>query len=206
MSLIIVLLFALLPQTPLVADVVDRIAETYSSKLKDFSADFVQISQVSSNQRMVKRGHLYLKRGKKMLFEYRNPQEEFYYSDGKFFTKYIPVEEQAVRTPIGKSDDELLQIFQILGNPAWKDQFGVKEELRGAPAGRKIARLTPNRKDIPVVVMEVDEKTFLMYRFEMTFPDGEKNEYQFSNIKTAPIDESIFVFKKPPGVQLIEGK
>jgi len=129
-------------------------------------------------------------------------------SDGKWVTEY-KVGLQAERTPVKKSDDERLQLFQIPWNPEWKKQFSKTEGPRGderpvTPTNR-LVRLTPNKdKELPVILLEVDPATFLIHRFVTTSPDGDTNEFRFTGIKTAPLDKKIFEFKAPPGVEVIE--
>ena len=64
---------------------VNKVSETYG-KLKDLSADFEQIQQDSSNQTAHQRGHVYMKSGKKALFEYTEPKVWSDCSDGKKYT------------------------------------------------------------------------------------------------------------------------
>jgi len=207
MSFLMAVLLSLLPQQPGLPDIVDGVVRTYS-KMNDFSAEFEQTTQDISNQRHTYRGLLYLKSGKKMLLEQTVPDHKFLYSDGKWATDY-KVGLQAERTPVGKTDDERLQLFQIPWNPEWKNQFDPIDEPsneRPTTAGHRLVRLFPKKKDLPVILLEVDPKTFLIHRFRTTSPDGEINEFSFKGIKTTRLDPSIFEFKAPPGVEVIENK
>jgi len=142
-----------------------------------------------------------------MRFEYESPEKWSIYSDGKTYTEYHSEIAQATQKPIGKADDERLQVFQILGtgDMLWKDQFKEWDEPRDAPmvAGHRMIRLIPKRKDVPPVLMEVDERTFLIHRFVLEYTDGERSEFRFRNIRTDKLDNSVFEFKPPSKVEVI---
>jgi outer membrane lipoprotein-sorting protein len=67
-------------------------------------------------------------------------------------------------------------------------------------------KLIPDRKDLPVILLEVDPATYLIHRFVTTTPDGATNEFRFTNLKTAPLAKELFEFKPPPGVEVVEEK
>ncbi len=207
MFLLIALLLMLGPQEPRLDEIVDGIVRTYS-RMNDFSAEFEQTTQDISNQRHTYRGLLYLKSGKRMLFEQTVPEHKYLYSDGKWATTYIPGI-QAEQSPVSKTDDERLQLFQIPWNPEWRNQFSVFEHLvdqKPVTAGYWLVRAIPKKKDLPVILLEVDPTTFLIHRFVTTSPDGETNEFRFKGIKTARLDPSIFVFTAPKGVEVIRNR
>lgn len=174
--------------------------------MNDFSAEFVQTTQDISNQRRTYRGLLYLKSGRRMVYEQWEPERKVIYSDGKRSTDYIPEMKQATVTPLGKADDELFQLFQIPWNPELKKQFDRIEEPREQPitAGHRLVKLIPNRKDVPVILLEVDPATSLIHRFVTTSPDGATNEFRFTKIETKPREQAFFEFKAPQGVDVIE--
>ncbi len=137
MSRFVFALLLLLPQSqPQNLDLeafVNKVSETYG-KLKDLSADFEQIQQDSSNQTAHQWGHVYMKSGKKALFEYTEPKVWSECSDGKKYTKSSPF--QATRTSISKTDGERLALLQIVGSQEsrWKDQFSEKEQTERCAA------------------------------------------------------------------------
>jgi chaperone LolA len=207
MSRFLLALLFVLPQSLRPDEFVNRVSDIYG-RMENFQADFVQISQDFSNRPSRDRGHVYLKRGRKARFDYKEPEERIEYFDGKIFTKYVPIISQARQHPISDEDDERLKIFQIVGNreSPWKDQFGRIETLGGSPLveGDQIVRLVPkNNKDVHAVVMEADPRSFFIHRLVFEYADGQRNEFRFTNIQTTPLDNSVFTFTPPPGVQLV---
>jgi outer membrane lipoprotein-sorting protein len=196
------------PQEPSLTQLVDGVVRTYS-KMNDFSAEFVQTTQDISNQRHTYRGLLYLKSGRKMLYDQQEPEQLKLYSDGKQSTKYTVSQRQAEMTPLGKVEDERFQLFQIPWRPDFKEQFrfeGEKRNEQPVTPGNRLFRAIPKKKDVPVILLEVNPRTFLIQRFVTTSPDGETNEFRFTGIKTTPIDKSIFEFKPPPNVEVIRNR
>jgi outer membrane lipoprotein-sorting protein len=165
--------------------------------------------QKDANRTTRARGHVYLKKGRKARFDYVTPLAKSDYFNGKTHTRYLPDEKNAISEAMGKSEDERLLIFLILGNreSPWKDEFDQKEtETASAMVpGNQVVRLIPNNtKNIRDVIVEVDPATRLIHRFGFTRADKTYTEYIFTNIKTAPLDDSLFQFKAPPDVKVFE--
>ena len=195
-------------QDPSLSEVVDGTVRTYS-KMTDFSAEFVQNTQDISNQRHTYRGLLYLKSGRRMLYDQREPERKILGSDGKVSWEYKVVPKQAEVGPLKKAEDERFQLFQIPWRSDWKDQFtfeGRKFSEQPATPGNYVFRAIPRKKDLPVILLEVNPKTFQIQRFVTTTPDGETNEFRFTGIKTAEIDKTMFELKLPKDVEVIRNR
>jgi outer membrane lipoprotein-sorting protein len=209
MSTLMAVLLLLAPQSPSFPSVVDGVIRTYS-KMNDFSAEFVQTTQDISNQKHTYRGLLYLKSGRRMVYDQRSPELKILYSDGKWSTDYRVVPKQAEMTPLGKAEDERFQLFQIPWNPEWRNQFEQFQDPGGSEqpmkAGNRLILAVPRKKDLPSILLEVDPTTFLIQRFVTKSPDGETNEFRFTGIKTVPLDKTIFEFKAPPGVEVLKNR
>lgn len=190
----------------------DGVSALYG-RMDSLQADFEQI-QKDANRTYALRGHVYLKKGKRARFDYvsRNGQTEqidqIDYFDGTTHTRYEPLQKQARKQPMGRSDDERLLIFLILGNreSPWKNEFQkIERQASGRMPGNQVLKLTPkNQKSIREITVEVSSSTFLIHRFAFTRTDNSYTEYVFTNIKTTPLDESLFKFKAPPDVEIFE--
>ncbi|HET9943491.1 MAG TPA: outer membrane lipoprotein carrier protein LolA [Terriglobia bacterium] len=211
MSRLLLVLFFLLPAPPQGQDlaphvIVERVSDVYG-RLNSLSADFEQITVNRSNRTEHSRGHLYVKTGRRARFDYSSPVQKFEYFDGSRHWEYKPGENQAISTPMGRAEDERLLAFLVLGNreSPWKDQFkefglGGKGTLNAA---NKVVTLTPNNKqNFKELIVEVDPRTFLIHRFAFTRADGARGEYIFRDIKTAPLEDSVFKFTAPPNVNV----
>ena len=69
-------------QTPGLSALVEGVERSFA-QMKDFSADFIQIFEDALNRKHQESGHLYLMRPRMMRWEYKNPEEKLFVSDGK---------------------------------------------------------------------------------------------------------------------------
>jgi len=202
----ILALFLVLPQVLAPSELLDQVSRKYG-RLDSFSADFEQISQDSSNQPVVHRGHVYLKSGRRALFEYSEPQRKSEYFQGKTYTVYYPPPVgQAHQFPMNQADSDLLAIIQVVGNreTPWKNHFSEFRDSPGRQGNSRVLDLKPKNKDLTGVEIEVDPSTFFIDRMVIKTADGQRNEYKFTNIKTAPLADLLFKFVAAPGVEVIK--
>jgi len=209
MPSIILALLLVLPQSLSPREIVDAVSAKYG-RLDSFSADFEQASQEFSNQTHIDRGHVYLKTGRRGRFEYFSAKNELIrvqYFDGKNVTDYNALFHQATQYSMNKADADLLSIIQVVGNreSPWKNQF---ERFTSAPnnKGNSVVQLYPKNKDLSEVMIEVDPNFFIVRLAFTRSADGQHNEFRFTNIKTTPLDKSMFQFVAPPGVEVVKEK
>jgi outer membrane lipoprotein carrier protein len=180
------------------------------AQINDLSADFVQtFSQGSLNQKQQESGHLYLKRSRMMRWEYKNPEEKYFISDGKTVYFYVPADRQVNRETVKDTLDDRMPLMFLLGRSNLLDEFTRFELLNTKPflEGTKVIRMFPKRKtDLKEVIMEVDPANYQIRRLMLTHSDGSRSEFIFANIRTnTGMKASLFEFKVPPGVQVVEG-
>ncbi len=77
------------PQCLKLDTLIDGVDRTFA-RMKDFSADFVQIEENPLNRKPQASGHLYVMAPRMMRMEYRVPDEQYYVSDGKTVYLYVP--------------------------------------------------------------------------------------------------------------------
>src|SRR5579859_880362 len=86
-----------------VEEYVDRLQASYHD-VKTLRAEFVQ-TFISGNRTRVESGTVYFARGGRMRWDYREPQEKLFLSDGKKLMLYVPEERQLTRSPVKSSED-----------------------------------------------------------------------------------------------------
>jgi outer membrane lipoprotein carrier protein len=183
--------------------------ERYFARMRDFSSDFVQVYKDSLNQRQQEAGHLYLMRSRKMRWEYKNPEEKYFISDGKNVYFYVPADKQVTKEGVRDTFDDRMPMMFLLGRSNLRDEF-TQFELLARPAvvpGAAVIRMTPKKKtDLTELVMEVDPANYQLRRLLLAHSDGSSSEFIFANIRTnTGLKESLFDFKVPPGVDVVEG-
>ena len=193
---------------PILDTLVDGV-ERWFARMKDFTADFVEVDQDSLNRKRQESGHLYLMRPRKMRWEYQNPEEKLFVSDGKTVYMYVPADRQVNKEAVRESFDDRIPLMFLLGRENLGQEFTRFEMLSAKPflEGTKVIRMIPRKKtDLAEVIMEVDPATFQIRRLILTHSDGSRSEFIFSNIRiNTGLQSAMFDFKAPPGVQVVEG-
>src|SRR5437867_2725641 len=177
--------------------------------MKDFSADFVQIFQDPLNQKQQESGHLYLMRPRMMRWEYKNPEDKLFVSDSKNVYLYVPADKQVNKEAVRDTFDDRMPLMFLLGRSDLRKEFTRFELLSTKPflQGTKVVRMYPRRKtDLTEVVMEVDPENYQIRRLLLAHSGGSRSEFVFSNIRIdVGLRSSLFDFKVPPGVQVVDG-
>jgi outer membrane lipoprotein carrier protein len=213
MQCLLVLVFALVAgQSPrpagTLADLVSGVEQSFA-RMNDLSADFVQIFQDPLNRKQEEAGHLYLKRSGKMRFEYKTPEEKLFISDGKTVYFYMPDSRQVNKESVKETFDDRMPLMFLLGRSNLSSEFTRFEIPKDKPFlnGTKLVRMFPKRKtDLKEVVMEVDPTNYQVRRLLLQHMDDSRSEFIFSNIRTnTGLNSSLFDFKVPPGVKIVEG-
>jgi chaperone LolA len=200
--------FALLLLLQGLTDLVDGVQRNFA-RMKDYTADFTQISKDVLNRKVEAAGHLYLMRPGKGRWEYTRPEEQYWISDGKTVYFYVPLDKQVTRDPAKNVFDDRMPLMFLLGRSNLTSEFTQFQEptIKPVVAGTRVVRMTPKRKtDLKDLIMEVDPATFQIRRLVLDHNDGARSEFTFSNIRTnTGLKAAQFEFKIPPGVQVIEG-
>ena len=179
------------------------------AQMNDFTSDFVQIVEDPLNQKREEAGHLYLKRSRMMRWEYKSPEEKFFISDGKTVYFYVPADRQVNKEAVKETFDDRMPLMFLLGRSNLRNEFTQFALLNTKPflEGTKVVRMYPKRKtDLKELIMEVDPANYQIRRLLLAHSDGSRSEFIFSNIRiNTGVPASLFDFKVPPGVQVVEG-
>jgi outer membrane lipoprotein carrier protein len=186
------------------ADAVD----SHYNRLRSLQAEFTEIYRGNGMDR-TESGTLWLKKPRKMRWEYRSPREKLFVSDGNTAWFYVPGERQARKEPFKKLEDLRSPLGFLLGKTR------LERELRGLsfapdvapqdPANR-VLRGVPKDLDgrISEVLLEITPENRIA-RIVLEEADGAVTEYRFSQQKeNVAVADSEFRFSPPPGVEIIE--
>ncbi len=113
--------------------------DAHYNQLRSLQADFTEIYRGDGAER-TESGTLWLKKPRKMRWEYRSPREKLFVSDGKVVWFYLPTERQVRKTDFRKLDDLRSPIAFLLGKTK------LENELRGLS---KVSDQAPLRRAIP---------------------------------------------------------
>jgi outer membrane lipoprotein carrier protein len=139
-----------------------------------------------------------------MRWEFSEPQQTLV-SDGTFFWFYQPTEKQVLKTPFQQAFRSSTPASFLTGVGRLDEDFVVS--LRGEAEAVYQLRLTPKKdaEAIGLLDLAVSAKTFDILQATVTDPLGNVTRLRFTNIdRTAPLDDALFRFTAPAGVDVIE--
>ena len=195
---------AFLAEAASVPDLVKRLQARYDSTA-GFRADFTQeVESATLGQKVEARGTVVFKKPGRMRWEFSEPQQTLV-SDGKFFWFYQPAEKQVLKTPFQQAFSSTTPASFLLGVGRLEQDFSVS--LTGETKDNYQLRLTPKKdpEAIGVLDLTVSAKTFDILQAIVTDPLGNVTRLHFSNLdRKAPLDDALFHFTAPPGVDVIE--
>ncbi|NOY52775.1 MAG: outer membrane lipoprotein carrier protein LolA [Deltaproteobacteria bacterium] len=185
--------------------------EAHYRSLKDFQADFVQVARILSypeDQRS--EGRVYLKRKRKMRWDYSSPSKDQYFIDGDEVIQYSPEIRQARKVKLsGKGGVRSPLVFFEGLKSAEKDySISFNKDPAFDRSTRDILQLTPRDSKavgLARILLFVDKKDFHVGRIDQYDLYGNVTELYFRNVKiNQGLADSFFRFKVPDGVMVIE--
>jgi len=186
-----------------------RAVDNHYNHLRSLQAEFTEIYRGNGMDRS-ELGTLWLKKPRKMRWEYRSPREKLFLSDGENAWFYVPGEQQARKEPFKKLEDLRSPLGFLLGRTR------LEKELKGlslapdvAPLDAKnvVLRGIPNgmQEQINEVLLEITPDSRIV-RIILEGTDDATTEYRLSDQKeNVAVADERFRFEPPPGVETIEG-
>ena len=156
-------------------------------------------------------GTLWLKKPRKMRWEYRSPKEKLFVSDGKAVWFYMPSERQARKADPRKLDDLRSPLAFLLGKTKLENELqGLSKAVDQAPlaSGDTVLRGVPRAlaDRISEVVLEINPEDQIV-RIVLSEVDGATTEFRFAGLKeNEEFSDRRFEFSPPPGVEVVEGE
>jgi outer membrane lipoprotein carrier protein len=189
---------------------VARAVDDHYNHLRSLQSDFTEIYRGDGPER-VESGTLWLKKPRKMRWEYRSPKEKLFISDGEVVWFYLPAERQLRKTSLKKLDDLRSPLAFLLGKTKLESELrGLSKAvdqspqltgdivLRGVPqagmgqVSEVLLEITPSHQIVRIVLVDADEAT---------------TEFRFTGWKeNLELSDSQFKFIPPPGVETVEGE
>lgn len=187
-----------------------RAVDEHYNHLRSLQADFTEIYRGAGAER-VESGTLWLKKPRKMRWEYRSPKEKLFVSDGKAVWFYMPSERQARKADPRKLDDLRSPLAFLLGKTKLENELqGLSKAVDQAPlaSGDTVLRGVPRAlaDRISEVVLEINPEDQIV-RIVLSEVDGATTEFRFAGLKeNEEFSDRRFEFSPPPGVEVVEGE
>jgi outer membrane lipoprotein carrier protein len=192
-----------------------RAVDEHYNHLRSLQSDFTEIYRGEGSERM-ESGTLWLKKPRKMRWEYRSPKEKLFISDGQAVWFYLPAERQLRKTAFRKLDDLRSPLAFLLGKTKLENELrGLSKVVDQAPlgAGNTLLRGVPQRVATQSTAGQVNEVQLeitpsdQIVRIVLLEADGATTEFRFAGWKENPdLNDSQFQFIPPPGVETVEGE
>ena len=199
------------PQAPHSLDVGQfaKAIDDHYNHLRSLQADFTEIYRGAGAERE-ESGTLWLKKPRKMRWEYRSPRAKLFVSDGQSVWFYLPAEKQLRKTDLRHLDDVRSPLAFLLGKTKLEKELqGLSKVPDQAPmsAGDTLLRGVPRAmaENLSEVQLEVTPAHQIV-RIVLMEPDGGTTEFRFSGWKeNLDLADSQFHFIPPAGVETVEG-
>ena len=186
-----------------------RAVDDHYNHLHTLEGQFTETYSGNGAQRE-ESGTLWLKKPRKMRWEYRSPKEKLFLSDGQSVWFYIPAERQARKTDLKKLDDLRSPIAFLLGKTKLENELqGLSKVVDQAPVvpGDTLLRGVPKASvgQLSEVQLEISPSNQIV-RIVLMEEDGGTTEFRFKDWKeNIELSGNQFRFTPPPGVEMVEG-
>lgn len=176
--------------------------------LRSLQARFEQLYfSASIPEPLRERGQLFLQRPDLMRWQYENPQEKVFLYTGGIVQMYLAEDKQLTRSRIPPEayESDILGIF--LGAKSFRDLYVIEDARFPTDTARvRQVKLTPREEgDYSYLLLEIDDRTWLLRRAIFYEWAGNRREFQFSQVKRNPVlPPKTFELKVPPGTEVID--
>jgi outer membrane lipoprotein carrier protein len=195
--------------TPTDVHALAEAVDNHYNHLRSLEAEFTEIYRGNGMERS-ELGTLWLKKPRKMRWEYRSPREKLFLSDGQNAWFYVPGERQARKEPFKKLEDLRSPLGFLLGKTKLQKELkglSLAPDVTPLKSGDVVLRGIPNgmQEQISEVLLEITpDKRIVRIILEGT--DDAVTEYRLSDQKeNVAVADDRFRFEPPPGVETIEG-
>jgi len=182
-----------------VARILHGVEERYNH-IDSLQVAFTETYTLRGRKRL-ERGDLFLRKPKRMRWQYSSPAGKLFVSDGKFIYAYYPDENRAEKMTFKETDDMRAPLAFLLGKLNFKEDF---RDFHTEPDRNNVfITAIPKSGSLPYtgVVFLVSPDSVIHY-LKVTGVDGSLLEYVFEDEKkNPPIPDSMFHFTPPPGAE-----
>ncbi len=187
-----------------------RAVDDHYNHLRSLESDFTETYRGDGPER-VESGTLWLKKPRKMRWEYRSPKEKLFVSDGQLVWFYLPAERQLRKTTLRKLDDLRSPLAFLLGKTKLENELrGLSKAVVQSPLqpGNTVLRGVPQTTagQVSEVQLEITPSDQIV-RIVLVDADGAATEFRFAGWKeNEEMSDRRFQFTPPPGVETVEGE
>jgi len=197
---------ALLPSPVRAADLSTVIAgvERHYNRPKTMQLVFEQTYTYQGRPPRSERGLLYLRKPKRMRWDYTDPKGKLFLSDGKHIYFYSPLTNRVEKMPLKESGDMRTPLAFLIGRLDLRRDF---REFRTHPSGEDLyISALPRSKKAPFTKVDfLVSPAFRIKRLVIEGQDRSVMEFRFTGEQVnPPLDPGLFRFEMPAGAEFVE--
>lgn len=194
---------------PVDAALVERIQAHYD-RVQDFEAHFIQRVVYRIVHKVIEEsGTMAFKRPGKMRWEYQNPENKIFVTDGEKSYFYVPEDHQVIVShtqggAMGLAEGSPFSV--IMGESRLLDTFEVKNSDSEPQAGGEVLLLLPHhpQEGFEEAEIEVRPENGQIIRVSLLDSQGNRTEFLFDEIReNRGLVDSMFRFTVPSGVDIL---
>ncbi|MBI4469610.1 MAG: outer membrane lipoprotein chaperone LolA [Acidobacteria bacterium] len=191
------------------SQIIDRLQVKYA-RTKSLAADFTQVYRAPGSKSLWEDGRLVFSRPRRMRWEYETPEKKLLISNGKHLFFYIPGDRQVVRSKVTEASDLRAAFAFMLGEFDIRRHFSSIELTRlesPLDAGNLVLRFIPRKPhpNFAELIIEVIPPSLQLRRITVREAGGGRSDFLLTKVReNLPVDEALFSFVPPPGVEIVE--
>ena len=177
--------------------------------IRDFTTDFTHVYEGGVLRKQItERGKLLVKKPGKMRWDYTNPEQKQFVSDGLKMYSYIPQDKQVIVASVPKEDEASTPTLFLAGKGSLTRDFtaAIVDPPPSMAAGTRALKLVPKarQRDYDWLTLIVDAATLDIRGLQTTDAQGGKSSFSFTNLKeNVGVAVKEFAFKIPRGVDVV---
>lgn len=209
LSMLSLPLCAFSEELPAVGDIAQKLQSSYE-QTKDLKADFIQEANIKSIKKTeTEEGKVFFRNPRNMFWEYTKPKGKKLVINSQTAWLYLAKEKVVYKQKSESIFQSKFLINFFAGTGKLKDDFIVKyaEPKAQDKDGNYLVIFIPREKTAACnsVRMTIDKNNFYILRISFDDVLGNSTTLKFSNIAiNTGVEQKIFQFRPPAGVQVLE--
>lgn len=174
------------------------------NRLKTLQIYFNETYRPLGRPRIAEQGNLYLRKPGRMRWAYEQPAGKLFVSDGKFAYLYTPDANRVEKIALKEADDFRAPLAFLLGKLDFRRDFGRFQLEQKGP--ERWITCWPKNDRLPYKKVQfLITPDSQIKRLIVDGDDGSQTEFAFgAESLNLALSDSLFIFKAPPGVELID--
>lgn len=176
-------------------------------KLQGLSMKFRQVNSWADMPESgeVSKGRLWAARGGKLRMEYTEPPGHLLVSDGWRVWVYVPENRQAVVDSVGGDGQSALAEMLLQSLDTGEAKLLGEDRVGGRKCYVILMEKPEDPPGLESLKIWVDSGSWLTRALELSDLNDNVTKFSFSDVKRLDeVDEGIFTFEAPPGVEVVE--